>query len=233
MADTLRKISRNIIACERCPRLRRYCLKVAREKRRMYLNEEYWGKPIPGFGDPQAKLLVIGLAPAAHGGNRTGRVFTGDRSGDWLYAALHAYGFANQPASKHRNDGLNLIEAYVTAAARCAPPGNKPTPQELANCREYLVRELKLLRRLRVILCLGKVALDNYWLARREQQLEVPRPRLSFAHGAEWHSPEDVAVLCSYHPSQQNTQTGKLTRSMFHAVLARARELCEQDKRDR
>jgi uracil-DNA glycosylase family 4 len=194
----------------------------------MYLNEEYWGKPVPGFGDPKAKLLVVGLAPAAHGGNRTGRVFTGDRSGDWLYAALHACGFANQPVSRRRNDGLKLMEAYITAAARCAPPANKPTGEEFSNCREYLVRELNLLRRLRVILCLGKLALDNYWLARREQGLAVPRPRFAFGHGAEWRSPEGLAVLCSYHPSQQNTQTGKLTGSMFHAVLARARELCGQ-----
>jgi uracil-DNA glycosylase family 4 len=226
MADTLKRISLDVITCERCPRLRQYCLQVAREKRRMYRDHQYWGKPVPGFGDPKAKLLVIGLAPAAHGGNRTGRVFTGDRSGDWLYAALHAYGFANQPISEHRNDGLKLIEAYVTAAARCAPPQNKPTLAEFANCRPYLVRELKLLRRLRVILCLGKLALDNYWLARSEQELEFPRPRFGFAHGAEWRSPEGLAVLCSYHPSQQNTQTGRLNRSMFHAVFARAQDLC-------
>ncbi|HEY2933904.1 MAG TPA: uracil-DNA glycosylase [Acidobacteriota bacterium] len=227
MPDSLRKVAANVIACERCPRLRSYCKRVAQEKRRMFQNESYWGKPVPGFGDPEACLLIIGLAPAAHGGNRTGRVFTGDRSGDWLYDALYRYGFANQPVSKHRNDGLQLKGAYVTAAARCAPPANKPERQEFANCREYLVRELRLLPQVQVILCLGRLALDNYLLARTGHGHSPTRPRPAFAHGAEWAAPEGVTVLCSYHPSQQNTQTGKLTRQMFHSVFSRAREICE------
>ena len=227
MPDTLRGIAADVVGCERCPRLRSYCERVAREKRRMFRNEPYWGRPVPGFGDSRACLLIIGLAPAAHGGNRTGRVFTGDKSGDWLYGALYHYGFANRADSHHRNDGLQLSGAYVTAAARCAPPGNKPERQEFANCREYLIRESKLLRRVRVILCLGKLALDNYLLARAEQGLPVPRPRPVFAHGAQWNTPEGVAVLCSYHPSRQNTQTGRLTRRMFHSIFARARKLCD------
>ncbi|MBI4455578.1 MAG: uracil-DNA glycosylase [Acidobacteria bacterium] len=227
MSESLKRIAANVIACELCPRLRDYCRQIAQQKRHMFRHEEYWGRPVPGFGDPQARLWVIGLAPAAHGGNRTGRVFTGDRSGDWLYAALYQYGFANQPISTNREDGLKLIQAYVSAAVRCAPPANKPMREEFDNCRRYLVRELKVLRHLRVIVCLGKLALDSYWLARKQQGLTIPHPRLPFTHGAEWDSPEEVTLLCSYHPSQQNTLTGKLTRPMFHRIFRRARKLCE------
>lgn len=228
MADSLKEIAGDITSCELCPRLRRYCRQVAERKRPKFRNDAYWGRPVPGFGDARARLLVIGLAPAAHGANRTGRVFTGDKSGEWLYAALHQYRFANQPTSVNRHDNLRLIGAYVSAAARCAPPANKPTPQEFAACRQYLVRELQVLRRVRVVLCLGRLALENYWAARLQQNLPVPHPRFAFAHLAEWGAPEGTTVLCSYHPSQQNTQTGRLTRSMFHAVFARARELADQ-----
>jgi len=225
MPDSLSKISDDIARCTLCPRLREYCLRVASQKRRMFRDDDYWGLPVAGFGDAGARLLVLGLAPAAHGGNRTGRVFTGDRSGDWLYAALHKYGFANQPVSMRRDDGLRLTGAYVTAAARCAPPKNKPTPGEFGNCRKYLIRELGALLEVRVVLCLGRLALDNYMAARSELNLALPRPRLLFGHGAEWRSPEGIAVCCSYHPSQQNTQTGRLTQPMFHALFSRVRDL--------
>jgi uracil-DNA glycosylase family 4 len=227
--DTLQAIAADVIACRLCPRLREHCLRVARTKRRMFRSEEYWGSPVPGFGDPQPRLLVIGLAPAAHGGNRTGRVFTGDRSGDWLYAALHQHGFANQAISRSRDDGLELYRAYVSAAVRCAPPDNKPAPEEFSRCRTYLVRELSVFSSLRAIVCLGRLALDSYLAARRQSDLAVPRPRLPFAHGAEWAAPEGVRVVCSYHPSQQNTQTGRLTREMFDSVFARVRDICRDD----
>ena len=228
MPDSLIKIAADITTCELCPRLRHYCLQVAQQKRRMFRNDDYWGLPVPGFGDDvQARLLVIGLAPAAHGGNRTGRVFTGDQSGDWLFAALHEHGFANQAESTSRNDGLRLIRTYVTAAARCAPPANKPSPQEFANCRIYLEREIRALQAIRVILCLGRLALDNYVAVRAALHLPTSHPRFAFGHGAEWLSPEGITVLCSYHPSQQNTRTGRLTRTMFRAVFERVRELSE------
>lgn len=196
--------------------------RVAHERRRQYRDWDYWGRPVPGFGDPAARLVVVGLAPAAHGGNRTGRIFTGDRSGDWLYGALHAHGFANQAQSTHRGDGLALRDAYVTAAARCAPPGNKPTVAEFDNCRPYLVEELALLRRKRVILALGKIAFDAVLAARQAAGIAAPRPRPGFGHGAR-HDLGDVVLLASYHPSQQNTFTGKLTQAAFHAVFAQAR----------
>jgi uracil-DNA glycosylase family 4 len=197
--------------------------KVAREKRRQYSDWHYWGRPVPGFGDPAARLVLVGLAPAAHGGNRTGRIFTGDRSGDWLYGALHAHGFANQPTSTHRDDGLVLRDAWVTAAARCAPPDNKPTNEEFDNCRPYLVEELALLRHKKVILALGKIAFDAVLAARQSAGIEAPRPRPRFGHGARFDL-GDVVLLASYHPSQQNTFTGKLTTEAFYAVFARARE---------
>lgn len=177
---------------------------------------------MPGFGDPAARLVLVGLAPAAHGGNRTGRIFTGDRSGDWLYGALHAHGFANQPESSHRGDGLVLRDAWVTAAARCAPPDNKPTREEFDNCRPYLVEELALLRHTRVILALGKIAFDAVLTARQSAGIAAPRPRPRFAHGARFDL-GDVVLLASYHPSQQNTFTGRLTTAAFHAVFAQAR----------
>jgi uracil-DNA glycosylase family 4 len=219
----LERLQEQIVRCTRCPRLVAYRARVARHKRRRYRDWEYWGKPVPSFGDRHARLLIIGLAPAAHGGNRTGRMFTGDQSGDWLYGTLHRFGFANQPTSRHRDDGLVLQDAYITAAARCVPPANKPSRAELENCRPYLVRELQLLRRVRVVVPLGKIAFDAYLAARRQLGLPLPRPRPRFAHAAVTQLPDGVVLIASYHPSRQNTQTGRLTHAMFDAVFAQAR----------
>jgi uracil-DNA glycosylase family 4 len=197
---------------------------VAKHPPRRYQGMEYWAKPLGGFGDPNAGLLIIGLAPAAHGGNRTGRIFTGDRSGDWLYAALYSHGFANQPNSKDRRDGLKLKQCYITAAVRCAPPGNKPTTAEFTRCRPYLVQELRLFTNVRVVIVLGKIAFDSFLTVYREIGNEIPRPRPKFGHGASFILPNNVKLLCSYHPSQQNTFTGKLTRPMFDAVFKQAKE---------
>jgi uracil-DNA glycosylase family 4 len=220
-ADSLEAVSAEIINCRRCPRLVAWREQVAGEKTARFRDWEYWGRPVPGFGDPDARLLVVGLAPAAHGGNRTGRVFTGDRSGDWLFAAMHRAGFASQPTSISRDDGLRLTGAYVSAIVRCAPPANKPLPEERASCLPYFQRELALLRDLRVILCLGSYALDGVSVA-----LGL-RPRPKFGHAAEIALPDGRTILCSFHPSQQNTFTGKLTEAMFDAVFARARELAD------
>lgn len=219
---TIEELSGAIVSCERCPRLVRWCRSVARTKVKRFKEYEYWGKPVPGFGDPRARLLVVGLAPAAHGGNRTGRVFTGDSSGDWLYEALHRFGFANQPTSVGRGDGLRLADCYVTAAARCAPPKNRPTPRELANCRPWLESELALLPGVRVVIALGKIAHDAYLAA----AATTARPR--FAHGALSRMPDGTTLLTSYHPSRQNTNTGRLTRAMWHGVFARARSLVDE-----
>lgn len=218
-------IARRIVACEQCPRLRAHCRRVAREKKREFHDWEYWGRPVPGFGDPAARLLVVGLAPAAHGGNRTGRVFTGDSSGDWLYRALHRFGFANQPTSRARDDGLRLADCYVTAAARCAPPGNKPSPAELARCRPYLAAEIAALPRLHVIVTLGRIAHEAYLRAAGWWDALAPRQRPAFGHGAVTPLASGVVLIASYHPSRQNTNTGKLTRSMWDAVFRRARRL--------
>ncbi len=224
---SLAQVARAVVACERCPRLRAHCEAVAANPPLRHRGERYWGRPVPGFGDPRARLLVVGLAPAANGGNRTGRVFTGDSSGDWLYAALHRFGFANQPESIGRDDGLTLRDCYVTAAARCAPPGNKPTPQEFANCREYLRAEIALLRRVRVVVALGSLG-HEHWLRAAGWWERLPaRERPRFAHGAESPLPDGTVLLASYHPSRQNTNTGKLTRPMWHAVFERARRLVE------
>ena len=197
---------------------------VAADPPRRYRGERYWARPVPGFGDPAARLVMIGLAPAAHGGNRTGRVFTGDRSGDWLFAALHRAGFANQPTSVHRDDGLRLRDAYVTAVVKCAPPANKPLPPERDNCLPYLLRELELLEHARVLMALGRFAWDGALAALRRAGHEVPRPKPEFGHGAEVRIGRFTLLGC-FHPSQQNTFTGKLTEDMIDAVLARAREL--------
>ncbi len=221
---SLAQVNAAIVACEKCPRLRAYCEVVAQEKRRAFRDEAYWGKPVPGFGDPQARLLIVGLAPAAHGGNRTGRMFTGDRSGDFLYGALHRAGFANQPIAFSRDDGLQLRDAYIAAAGRCAPPDNKPTREELDNCRPYLLEELRLLKNVRVIVALGKVAFENVLLALAalaERGVEIPKPRPTFAHEAVY-SLDRYALIGSYHPSQRNTQTGLLTPVMFDRVFERA-----------
>ena len=221
-------LERRIHACALCPRLRRHCETVAREKRRAYLDQRYWGRPVAGFGDPRARLLVVGLAPAAHGANRTGRMFTGDSSGEWLYAALHAHGFANQPDSLARNDGLRLRDAFVTAAARCAPPGNRPTPLELEHCRPFLEQELELLGQLRVVVALGSIAQRAYLEAAGWWSVLAPRQRPGFTHGAEAALPDGRVLVTSYHPSRQNTQTGRLTRLMWTAIFARARALVDR-----
>jgi uracil-DNA glycosylase len=219
----IEQLQNDIVGCTRCPRLVEFRAQVALEKRRQYRQWEYWGKPLPSFGDPHARLLIIGLAPAAHGGNRTGRMFTGDQSGDWMYGTLHRFGFANQPTSQHRDDGLRLQDAYITAAAHCVPPANKPSAAELETCRAYLLRELPLLRQVRVVVPLGKIAFDAYLGARRGLGLPPPHAHPRFGHGAETELPEGILLLASYHPSRQNTQTGRLTQAMFDAIFARAR----------
>ncbi len=218
---------RRVIACGRCPRLRDHCRRVARDRKREFRDWEYWGRPVPGFGDPNARLLVVGLAPAAHGGNRTGRVFTGDSSGDWLYEALHLFGFASQPVSVSRRDGLRLTGCYVNAAVRCAPPDNKPSPRELRNCRPYLAAEIRLLRHVRVVVALGRVAFESYLRAAGQRDRLVVSPKPRFAHGAEGRLPDGTVLLGSFHPSRRNTNTGLLTRSMWHAIFRRARALAD------
>jgi uracil-DNA glycosylase len=219
----LQRLAREVVSCRLCPRLVEYRERVAREKRRAYLDCEYWGKPVPGFGDPQAKLLIVGLAPAAHGGNRTGRVFTGDRSADFLFAALYEAGFANQPTSVNRDDGLLLIDAYITATARCAPPDNKPLPNEILNCRGYMEREIRILQP-RAVLALGRIAWDAYLEVLKQTGLITSRTPYQFAHGAEITLPPPAPRLFGvYHPSQQNTQTGRVTPAMYAQVLRRIR----------
>jgi len=209
-----------VVGCERCPRLRIWCRHVAHEKVRRFQDQRYWGRPVPGFGDPKARLLIVGLAPAAHGGNRTGRVFTGDRSGDFLFAALHRAGFASQPTSVSRDDGLRLLDCYVTAAARCAPPGNKPLPAEVARCREYLAREWDLLERLGAVLVLGRMGQDALIAMLREKGRVPPRARFAFGHGVVSDLGGGIKLFSSYHPSQQNTFTGKLKPADLDAVLS-------------
>jgi uracil-DNA glycosylase len=228
-ASQLARLNREIVACRKCPRLVRYREAVAREKRLSFRDCTYWGKPVPGFGDPCGKLLILGLAPAAHGANRTGRMFTGDRSGDFLYEALHRAGFANQPHSKNREDGLALHDAYMAASLRCAPPANKPLPSELANCRPYFERELDLLKP-RAILALGGIAMRTYLGLLRDRGLIQSAAAFRFAHGASYALPGDLPRLyASYHPSQQNTFTGKLTQAMLSGVLRDIREFLAKD----
>ena len=221
----LRILEKEIITCRKCPRLVEYREKVAKEKRRAFRDWTHWGRPVPGFGDPHAELFILGLAPAAHGGNRTGRVFTGDRSGDFLYAALHKTGFASQPASLHRDDGLTLNNSFIAAAVRCAPPANKPLPSEILNCRGYLERELALLRP-KVVLALGKIAWDAYLDVLKSQGVIASRAKFAFAHGTVAKLPGDGPRLVgAYHPSQQNTQTGRVTPAMYAKVLRCIRQL--------
>ncbi len=211
-----------VVRCQNCPELREYGARVAREKRRAYRDQEYWGRPVPSFGDADAKLMIVGLAPGAHGANRTGRMFTGDRSGDFLYRALYETGFATKPTSISRNDGLELIDAYITAAVRCAPPGNKPTLQEARNCRPYLEREIDLLKNLRVVVALGKFGFDAYLSVLRDRGVIKSRAAFKFAHDREHRiAPDWPVLISSFHPSQQNTSTGKLTAAMLHAVFER------------
>ena len=222
--DQWTQLNAQIVACTACPRLVQWRQKVAQEKRRAFRDWDYWGRPVPGFGDRQARLVIIGLAPAAHGANRTGRMFTGNGSGDTLTAALHRAGFASQPTSHHRDDGLQLRDALLTAVARCAPPQNRPTLEEQVNCRPFLHRELELLRSAKVVLVLGRIAFDGYRHLLRERGVAIPR--LTFAHGAKFiFEPPLPVLLVSYHPSRQNTQTGRLTDTMLSHVLAGARKL--------
>lgn len=231
-ARSIAGVSRAVVACERCARLRTYCAGVAVEKRRAYRDETYWGRPVPGFGDPNARLLLVGLAPGAHGSNRTGRMFTGDASGEWLYEALHRFGFANQPHSLNRDDGLSLTDCFVTAAARCAPPDNKPAPDELATCRDFLAAELRLLKRVRVVVGLGAIGFEAYLRASGWWERLGPRGRPAFGHRAEHVLPDGVTLIASFHPSRQNTQTGKLTREMWHGVYRRAAEILKGEDVD-
>jgi uracil-DNA glycosylase family 4 len=216
-----------IVNCRRCPRLVEYREQVARDKVRRFRDWEYWGRPVPSLGDAGARLLIIGLAPAAHGGNRTGRVFTGDRSGDWLYRALYKFGFANQPISVRRGDGLQLLDSYITAAIHCAPPGNKPLPSEFVNCRPYLLDELQRLKKVRVVVALGLIGFKAYLGARKQLGWPNPTPLPPFGHGLAARLPDGVTVISSYHPSQQNTQTGKLTEKMFDDVFRQARRILD------
>ena len=222
---TVSLLNESIVGCTACPRLVSYREGIARQKRKQYRSWTYWGRPVPGFGDPRARLYVLGLAPAAHGGNRTGRVFTGDRSGEWLYEALFRFGFANQALSTHRDDGLALIDCYIGATVRCAPPGNKPAPDEFEQCSRFLREEVRLLKNHRVVIALGKIAFDHYIKMCRTGGREIPSPVPKFGHGATYSLPWGVTLIGSYHPSQQNTFTGKLTRPMFHAVFRKARKV--------
>ena len=224
LKESLKILNREIVACELCPRLRTYDREVARVKRRAYLDWDYWGKPVPGFGDPQARVLLIGLAPGAHGANRTGRMFTGDRSGDFLYRALYETGFASQAESRSREDGLVLHDAYISAAGRCAPPDNKPLPEELARCRPYLEREIDLLKEVRVVVLLGAIALRSYLGILRDRGAIKRMAKFKFVHNRVHHvGPGLPALITSYHPSQQNTSTGKLTAEMLRDVFEQAR----------
>jgi uracil-DNA glycosylase family 4 len=221
-------LNREIVACTKCPRLVAYREQIARDKRRAYHEWEYWGKPVPGFGDPNARILVLGLAPGAHGSNRTGRPFTGDASGNFMYPILYETGFANQPTATDRNDGLQLRDLYITAAARCAPPDNKPLPEELANCASYLDREIEGLKQLKVVVALGKIGFDAYLNYLKRRGLVKVRSLYEFCHGAMYKLPDGKVILASYHPSNQNTQTGKLTRKMFVDIFEHAARLADQ-----
>jgi len=226
-AATLATLNARIVSCELCPRLRAHCTEVARTRRRAYVDWEYWGRPVPSFGDPQARVMALGLAPGAHGSNRTGRPFTGDGSGDFLYPVLHEAGFASQPKAVSRDDGMKLSGLWITAMARCAPPGNKPTPEELRNCAPWLDQEMKLLTDLRVVLCLGRIAFDGLLAHEMRTGTLKKRAGLVFAHGAEYKLPGGLIAIASYHPSLQNTNTGKLTREMLLKVFMRARKLAD------
>ncbi|MBM3811429.1 MAG: uracil-DNA glycosylase [Acidimicrobiia bacterium] len=220
------QLQQSITACNLCPRLREHCREVARVKRRAYLDWDYWGQPVPSFGDPGARLLIVGLAPGAHGANRTGRMFTGDSSGELLYRVLHGCGFASQPESRNASDGLTLIDAYITAAARCAPPGNKPSPAELHACRPYLHREIGLLRNVQVVVALGRIAFDAYLTVLAEANRIASKAPYTFAHNKTHRTGKaDPILISSYHPSQQNTSTGRLTEAMLRAVFQRAKKL--------
>jgi len=228
LPNWLAELNREAVACERCPRLRAYCARIAREKKRAYREWEYWGKPVPGFGDARARVVVLGLAPGAHGSNRTGRPFTGDGSGNFMYPVLHRTGFASQARATHAGDGMQLRDCYITAAVRCAPPLNKPTPQEIANCAPFLDRELAGLKEARVVVALGRIGFDAYLNFLKRRGVVKTKAPYAFAHGACYRMPNAVTLLVSYHPSQQNTNTGKLTEEMFTAIFRRARRMMGQ-----
>lgn len=224
---TLHDLNQQIIGCERCLRLRAHCQQIATVRRRAYTTWEYWGKPVPSFGDPNARVMILGLAPGAHGSNRTGRPFTGDGSGNFLYPVLHSTRFASQPRAESREDGMVLRDLWITSVVRCAPPGNKPSTEELANCTPFLDAEIALLRELRVIVCLGKIAFDGLLTHLRRQKIISSRQGFRFEHGAEYKLPDGRFILASYHPSLQNTNTGLLTAPMLRAIFARARKLAD------
>lgn len=222
--QSLAELNARIVACERCPRLRVYCAEIARVRRRAYLDQVYWGRPVPSFGDPEARVLTLGLAPGAHGSNRTGRPFTGDGSGEFLYPVLYDAGFASQPSAVSRDDGMKLRGLWISSVVRCAPPGNKPTPGEQRNCASWLDEEIRLLSKLRVVVCLGKIAFEGFVYHQLRAGQIASRAALQFRHGAEYVLPGGLILLASYHPSLQNTNTGKLTRAMFLDVFKRARQ---------
>jgi uracil-DNA glycosylase len=224
-AKTLAALNARIVACDKCLRLRPYCAEIARVRRRKYAQFEYWGQPVPSFGDVNARVLVLGLAPGAHGSNRTGRMFTGDGSGDFLFPVLHEAGFASQPNAVTRDDGMRLSGLWISAVVHCAPPGNKPTPEEQRNCAQWLDEEIRLLRGLRVVVCLGKIAFDGFLAHRLRTGNLTSRAKFTFGHGAEYALPGGLTLIASYHPSLQNTNTGKLTRAMLLGVFNRARHL--------
>jgi uracil-DNA glycosylase family 4 len=226
-AQVLAVLNARIIACERCERLRAYCTQVAEVKRRAYLDWDYWGLPVPSFGDPDASVLIVGLAPGAHGSNRTGRPFTGDGSGNFLYPVLYETGFSSQPESTGRDDGMTLHSLWITAVVRCAPPGNKPLPEEIANCSSFLDEEVTSLGNLRVVVCLGKIAFDGFTRHLMRTGKLASKSKFQFTHGAEYRLTDGPTLLASYHPSLQNTNTGKLTKAMFLAIFRRARELAD------
>jgi uracil-DNA glycosylase family 4 len=224
MPSPLTILNQEVIACTLCPRLVEYRAQIGREKRRAYRDHEYWARPVPGFGDPHARVLILGLAPGAHGSNRTGRPFTGDASGKFMYPILYKVGFASQPNADHRGDGLKLLDCYITAAVRCAPPDNKPFPAELANCAPYLDRELTLLRNMKVVVALGKIAFDAYLAHLKRTGVLTQRSGMLFGHAKSYALPNGITLLASYHPSNQNTATGKLTAAMFESVFRLAKE---------
>lgn len=230
---TLEALNQRIVQCDRCPRLRAWCAEVARVRRRAYRDQVYWGRPVPSFGDPAARVLLLGLAPGAHGSNRTGRPFTGDGSGDFLYPVLYEAGFASQPIARSLDDGMRLRDLWITSVGRCAPPGNKPTPAELLNCATWLDQEIALLTWLRVVVCLGQIAWNGYLQHLRRRGHSVRTADYPFRHSAQYTMPDGITLLASYHPSLQNTNTGRLTREMFLDIFARARQIASQRKRGR
>jgi uracil-DNA glycosylase len=225
MSSSLVQLNQEIVSCTKCSRLISYCQKIGREKRRAYMDWEYWAKPVPGFGEANARVLILGLAPGAHGSNRTGRPFTGDGSGYFMYPVLHKAGFASQPTATHRGDGLRLKDAYITAAVRCAPPQNKPTPEEIANCSAFLDRELAMLKRIKIVIALGRIGFEAYLNYLKRHGVITSKSEYQFGHGLEYEMPDGRLLICSYHPSMQNTLTGKLTEKMFLQIFLRARKL--------